>query len=98
MTLGYALGPDIPNEVSGPRAGPAEGELGPVHQKLVPVSLRAGEEGVAGDQLVEIDVDLGPGLHHVAVAVRDGLGGETSYLGQELRVPATAVAATVRKD
>lgn len=74
----------------------AEGELGPVRQKLVPVSLRAGEEGVAGDQLVEIDVDLGPGLHHVAVAVRDGLGGETSYIGQEFRVPGTAVAATGR--
>jgi hypothetical protein len=76
----------------------AEGELGPVRQKLVPVSLPAGREGVAGDQLVEIDLDLGPGQHHVAVAVRDGLGGETSYVTLGFRVPGAAVAATASPD
>lgn len=75
-----------------------KGELGPVRQKLVPVSVPAGEGNVAGDQLVEIDVDLAPGQHHVAVAVRDGLGGETSYLAQDFRVPGAAVATTTRPD
>lgn len=70
----------------------ARGQLGPVRQKVVPVDVAAAPGGaVAGKvHLVEVELDLAAGPHTVALGVRDDLGGETSYLTAELRVPGAA--------
>lgn len=77
------------------------GNLGPVRQKIVPVEIGARSEEGAGqapstahpdDHLVEVDLDLDGTEHVVALAVRDEVGGDTSYLRHELRLEATPQA------
>ncbi len=76
----------------------ASGELQPVRQKLVPVTVRGGAEGRAGEKLIAVDVELPPGQQSVALAVRDGLGGTTSYLRHQFRVASGSVEASVHED
>jgi len=73
----------------------ASGELQPVRQKVVPVTVRGGAKGLARDQLIEVEVELPPGEQTIALAVRDGYGGTTSYLHHTFRVAAGAVEASV---
>lgn len=66
-------------------ASDGEGGMTPVRQKLVPVEVGAGErdrgeEGQGAEKLVEVQLDLPPGRHLVALGVRDEVGGEVSYL------------------
>lgn len=70
-----------------------DGSLGPVRQKLVPVEVGPGGgegEGRLPEQLVEVSVDLAGDSHLLAVAVRDEIGGETSYLRHEVRLGAVS--------
>lgn len=69
----------------------AAGNLGPVRQKVVPVAVGAGSGEVRPpDQLIEVNLDLDGDFHVVALAVRDEIGGETSYLRHEVRLGAEA--------
>jgi len=76
----------------------ANGELQPVRQKIVPVTVQGGEKGLSGEQLIEVEVELPPGEQTVAVAVRDGLGGTTSYLRHQFKVVAGPVQASAHQD
>jgi VWFA-related protein len=68
-----------------------DGSLGPVRQKLVSVEVAAANGGTrASEQLVEVTLELSGDAHVLALAVRDEIGGETSYLRHELRLGATA--------
>ncbi len=70
-----------------------QGKLGPVRQKEVPVTVTpdAGKEpDTSSDRLIEVELDLAPGSHEVAVGVRDELGGGVSYLRHHLEVAALA--------
>jgi len=73
----------------------AKGNLLPVRQKEVPIKagVAPGAPGPVGEQLVEVELTLPEGSHHVALAVRDELGGEVSYLRERFRVPVPQVAA-----
>ncbi len=68
----------------------ARGQLGPVRQKEVPVTVDPGAAAAAGlserERLIEVDLNLAAGPHQVAVGVRDELGGEVSYLRHHLDV------------
>lgn len=77
------------------------GNLGPVRQKIVPVEIGGrAEEGSGGapstahpdEHLVEVDLDVSGTDHVVALAVRDEVGGDTSYLRHELRIGAAPQA------
>jgi VWFA-related protein len=78
----------------------ADGQLQPVRQKVVPlqVAVPEGAERPPGEHLVEVQLTLPPGDHHVALAVRDDVGGETSYLRDRFRVPSPGVEARARGD
>jgi len=73
----------------------AKGNLLPVRQKEVPIKagVAPGASGPVGEQLVEVELTLPEGSHHVALAVRDELGGEVSYLRERFQVPVPQVAA-----
>lgn len=73
----------------------AKGNLLPVRQKEVPIraGVAPGAPGPVGEQLVEVELTLPEGSHHVALAVRDELGGEISYLRERFRVPIPQAAA-----
>lgn len=73
----------------------AQGNLLPVRQKEVPIKagVAPGAPGPVGEQLVEVELTLPEGSHHVALAVRDELGGETSYLRERFQVPVPQMAA-----
>jgi hypothetical protein len=69
-----------------------------VRQKVVPFRAAA-PEGAArppGEHLVEVNLTLPAGNHHVALAVRDDLGGTTSYLREQFRVPTAGDVETTR--
>lgn len=66
-----------------------DGSLGAVRQKLVPIEVGPADgEGRLPEQLVEVSVDLAGDSHLLALAVRDEIGGETSYLRHEVRLGA----------
>lgn len=73
----------------------AQGNLLPVRQKEVPIraGVAPGAPGPVGEQLVEVELTLPEGSHHVALAVRDELGGEISYLRERFQVPVPQVAS-----
>lgn len=67
----------------------AQGKLGPVRQKEVPVLVgsKGGERPAQDrDRLIEVELDLSPGPHEVAIGVRDELGGGVSYLHHHLQL------------
>jgi len=72
----------------------AKGQLLPVRQKEVPIHVGSGAGDGQGprEHLVEIELVQTAGSHHVALGLRDELGGETSYLEQRFRVPGAQVA------
>jgi len=73
----------------------AKGQLLPVRQKEVAVQVGAGTgmaDGTRREHLIEIELLQPTGSHHVALGVRDELGGETSYLREQFRVPGGQVA------
>ena len=85
----------------------AKGNLLPVRQKEIEVQVGAGADpsGEAGgtgaarrEHLVEIELLQAAGSHHVALGVRDELGGETSYLREQFRVPGTQVATNPEEE
>lgn len=62
-----------------------DGATTPVRQVSIPVSVPL--EGMVRDFVYEVEIPLAPGGHRVAVALRDELGGETSYVHQRVEVP-----------
>lgn len=73
----------------------SNGGATPVRQSSVPVRVpvRAGAAGSQGEFTYEIEMVMRKGQNDLGVAVRDELGGETSYVSQRLQLGTTGRAA-----